>query len=230
MVIRVIGGGWVTAVGWGRSGEGAGPVLAPGVPRVPPADKIFAEPPVRFRRFDSYCRVGCAAIALALEDAGLVHSEAVRPVGIVAATRYGCFETDLAFQESAARENGLYASPALFAYTLPGVALGEAAIHFRLTGPTFTVGDSPGRRGLQALEIAVDLLAAGACPAVCAGWLDAESLRLTRTAEDDDGLRGAVFIVLAAGEGSQGFRSLSRQGPDLCLEDGRRISSILDLA
>lgn len=230
MEIHVIGGGWITAAGYGRSGDGTRPVLAPGVPAVPAADGLYAEPPPRYRRFDSYCRIGCGAIALALRDAGMERAEAARAVGIVASTRYGCFETDLAFQATAAAENGIHASPMLFSYTLPGIALGEAAIQFRLTGPTFTVGDLPKQRGRRALEIGIDLMAGGGCPAVIAGWLDAESRLLQRQADDDDGLRGAVFVVLSAGSGPQRGRRIAQLGSELFLESGARIASILDLA
>jgi 3-oxoacyl-[acyl-carrier-protein] synthase II len=230
MGIHVIGGGWVTASGYGRIGDGTRPVLTAGVPAVPPPGEIFVEPPLRFRRFDSYCRIGCAAIALALRDAGMDRAEGARPVGIVAATRYGSFETDLAFQESAAVSDGLYASPGLFSYTLPGIALSEAAIHFRLTGPTFTVGDPAGRRGLSAVEIAIDLLAAGVCPAVLAGWIEAESRLLKHRAADDDGLRGAVFLVLAERGAPGERRGISRQAGGIYALHGRKIASILELA
>jgi hypothetical protein len=229
MEIHVIGGGWVTAAGYGRIGDGTRPELTPGIPAAPPAGEVYAVPPLRYRRFDSYCRIGCAAIALALRDAGMERAKIARAVGIVASTRYGCYETDLAFQATAAGKSGIYASPGLFSYTLPGIALGEAAILFRLTGPTFTVGDPAGQRGRRALEIGVDLLASGACPAVLAGWLDAESRLLQRRADGDDGLRGAVFVVLAVEDGSQRARRITQRDSELFLESGVRIASVLDL-
>ncbi len=229
MGIHVIGGGWVTAAGYGRSGEGGRPVLTPGLPSVPAAGEVYAEPPPRYRRFDRYCRIGCAAIALALQDAGMERAETARPVGIIASTRYGCFETDLAFHATTAENDGLYASPGLFSYTLPGIAIGEAAIQFRLTGPTFTVGDPLGQRGLRALEIAVDLLAAGACPAVLAGWLEAENRLLRPRAGDDDGLRGAVFVVLSSGPARRDTPAITQKGSELYSEPGGRIVSVLDL-
>jgi len=66
MKINVIGGGWVTAESCGRMTDGTKPVMAAGDPLIPPVDEIYLNPPVRYRRFDSYCQVGCAAIALAL--------------------------------------------------------------------------------------------------------------------------------------------------------------------
>lgn len=229
MGIQVIGGGWVTAAGYGRSGGGGRPVWAPGAPSVPPAGELYPEPPPRYRRFDPYCRIGCAAIALALKDAGLERAEAARPVGIIASTRYGCFETDLEFHATARENDGIYASPGLFSYTLPGIAIGEAAIQFRLTGPTFTVGDPAGQRGRRALEIALDLLAAGACPVVLAGWLDAENRLLKRRAAGDEGLRGAAFVVLSAGPAPEKAREIRQKGSELFAEPGGRVTSVFDL-
>jgi len=203
--------------------------MTPGILAVPPAREIYADPPLRLRRFDRYCRIGCAAIALALQDAGMERAETTRPIGIIGSTRYGCFETDLAFQATAEEKTGVYASPGLFSYTLPGIALSEAAILFQLTGPTFTVGDPVGQRGRRALEIAVDLLVSETCPAVLAGWLDAENRLLKRRAEDDDGVRGAVFFVLSAEDASRTIGGITAKGAELLAESGMRISSILDL-
>jgi 3-oxoacyl-[acyl-carrier-protein] synthase II len=173
--------------------------------------------------------MGCAAIALALQDAGMERVRGARPIGIIASTRYGCFETDLAFQATAGEKNGIYASPGLFSYTLPGIAISEAAILFQLTGPTFTVGDPVRQRGRRALEIAVDLITSGTCPAVLAGWLDAENRLLRRRADDDDGVRGAVFVVLSAGGAPRKTGAITQKGSELFAESGMRISSVLDL-
>jgi 3-oxoacyl-[acyl-carrier-protein] synthase II len=227
--IHVLGGGWVTAAGYGRMGDGTKPVMRPGIPAVPPTSEIYADPPLRWRRFDSYCRIGCAAIALALRDAGMERVRGTRPIGIIASSRYGCFETDLAFQATAEEKKGIYASPGLFSYTLPGIAISEAAILFQLTGPTFTVGDPVRQRGRRALEMAVDLITSGTCPAALAGWLDAENRLLRRRADDDDGVRGAVFVVLSAGGALRKTGAITQKGSELFAESGMRILSILDL-
>jgi 3-oxoacyl-(acyl-carrier-protein) synthase len=227
--IRVIGGGWVTAGGFGRIGDGTKPDPAPGDPQIPAESEIYAALPERYRRFDAYCRIGCAAIALALKDAGWDGIGAPCPIGIIASSRYGCFETDLEFYETAREENGIYASPTLFSYTLPGIAISEAAIHFRLTGPTFVVGDPVGRRGVHALSIAVDLLCSGICPTVLAGWLDAGNRLLSQRAAGDDGVRGAVFVVLSTGQAESPMRQIRPTDSGLFRGTGKRISSILDL-
>jgi 3-oxoacyl-[acyl-carrier-protein] synthase II len=228
MKINVIGGGWVTAVHWGRMTGGTKPILAAGDPLIPPVEEIYLNPPDRYRRFDSYCQIGCAAVALALKDAGMDRSERTRPVGIIASTRYGCFETDLAFYATA-KEEGVCASPSLFAFTLPGIAISEAAIHFRLTGLTFTVGDPCGQRGYHALCIAVDLLSSGTCRTVLAGWLDAGRRLLKQNAATDDGVRGAVFIVLSTGHEEKAIQHIRQKDSELLAESGMKICTIMDL-
>ena len=75
MGIHVIGGGWVTAINYGRMRDGTRAILSAGDPLVPPVDAVYSNLPVRYRRFDSYCQAGCAAIALALKDAGMDRAE-----------------------------------------------------------------------------------------------------------------------------------------------------------
>jgi hypothetical protein len=229
MNVNVIGGGWVTAIHWGRMTDGAKPIMAAGAPLIPPVEEIYLNPPVRYRRFDSYCQIGCAAVALALKDAGMDRAERPRPIGIIASTRYGCFETDLAFYATAREAEGIYASPSLFAFTLPGIAISEAAIHFRLTGPTFTVGDPIGQRGYAALGIAVDLLSSGTCRTVLTGWLDAGNRLLKQKAGDDDGVRGAIFIALSTGHAEKAIHHIRQKGFELFTESGTKVSAISDL-
>jgi 3-oxoacyl-[acyl-carrier-protein] synthase II len=209
--------------------DGTKPIMTAGDPLIPPVDEVYWYPPVRYRRFDSYCQVGCAAIALALKDAGMDRAERTRPIGIIASTRYGGIETDVEFYATAREGEGIYASPSLFAFTLPGIAISEAAIHFRLTGPTFTVGDPIGQRGYQALRIAVGLLSSGACRTVLAGWLDAGTQLLKHVAAGDDGVRGAIFIVLSSRHAGKTFQTIREKGFELFTESGTRISAISDL-
>ncbi len=229
MRVNVIGGDWVTAVNWGRMADGTKPILAAGDPLIPPVDEIYSNTPDRYRRFDSYCQIGCAAIALALKDAGMGRAERTRPIGVIASTRYGCFETDLAFYATAREAEGIYASPSLFAFTLPGIAVSEAAIHFRLAGPTFTVGDPIGQRGYTALCIAVDLLSSGTCRTVLTGWLDSGNRLVKPKAADDDGVRGAIFVALSTGHEEKTIRQIRQRDFELFAESGRKIGTIMDL-
>jgi 3-oxoacyl-[acyl-carrier-protein] synthase II len=69
-------------------------------------------------------------------------------LGIVLGTEYGCIDTDLAFTRSMDEPGG--ASPTLFSYTLPSVAVGEVAIRYGITGPNLCVLSGP-ESGLTAL-------------------------------------------------------------------------------
>jgi 3-oxoacyl-[acyl-carrier-protein] synthase II len=229
MVLNVIGGGWVTAVSYGRMTDGTRPILAAGDPVIPPAESIYTRPPIRYRRFDDYSRIGCAAIALALRDAGLDRAESPSPIGIIAATRYGCFDTDLAYYATTKEDQGAFASPNLFSFTLPGIVLGEAAIHFRLTGPTFTVGDIVGRRGCTALGVAGDLLSSGTCRTIVAGWLEAAVHRGFGNSGDAEEPQGAVFLVLSTQHADKTIRKIDQRDFAFRTESGTAVGTILDL-
>jgi 3-oxoacyl-[acyl-carrier-protein] synthase II len=188
---------FVTGIGWagaGGMGTGRGPTpfsLPPG--DLPPITRqeVFPEPDSRFGRLDAFSRLALAGVALALRDAGIERWTEPRAAAVAASTTYGCTETDLDYLATLAEAPGL-ASPQLFAYTLPNVFLGEAAIRFGLTGPTVIVSDEAGT-GAAALETALDYLADGGDTAL-AGICDlARPARLPHRPEPP---RGALFVVL----------------------------------
>ena len=229
MELTILGGGWVTAAGYGLLSEVKGDLFMPGEPMIPPAKAIFAQPLVRYGRFDDYTRLGCAAIALALKDAHLEEATEKRPLGVVVSTIYECFESDIAYHQTTIEEDGLYASPNLFSYTLPGIVIGEAAIHFKLTGPTFTVGDTFSGKGYNSLLSAADLIRSGSCHTVVAGWLDSPNRLLERKAEDDDGLRGALFVVLSKEQKTGLSKKVVFRDAQLWTENNKIIESMVDL-
>ena len=146
----VTGVGWISAqsMGQGRkniffqmdTGE------LPSISRPPYFEQgIFKSSYPRFSRMDEFSRLGVSAVGLALQDAGLDGRISKKGMGIVVTTVYGCLHTDLDYFETVTPENGAFASPALFSYTLPNCFLGEAASRFGLTGPGYVVsqqGDS----------------------------------------------------------------------------------------
>ncbi|MBU0480843.1 MAG: hypothetical protein KKG47_07060 [Proteobacteria bacterium] len=74
-----------------------------------------------------------------LREEGLAGGRGVKvKAGLIGGTRYGSLETDLLYAETAAGDP-LLASPLLFSYTLPNISLAEAASHFGLTGPVYSV-------------------------------------------------------------------------------------------
>jgi 3-oxoacyl-[acyl-carrier-protein] synthase II len=100
---------------------------------------VFETPYPRFSRMDEFSRLGVSAIGLALQDAGLDEWRSKREMGIVVNTVYGCLHTDLDYFQTVMPENGAFASPALFSYTLSNCFLGEAASRFGLTGSGYVV-------------------------------------------------------------------------------------------
>lgn len=172
MHCQVRGMGWVTPPGYGQGSGDAAFAMGPGA--LPKLEQrlLFGESFPRFGRLDAYSRAGLAAIALALKDANLDVWTEKRPVGVVASTETGCLETDLQYFQTVLTDAGRFASPNLFAYTLPNCMLGEAAIRFGLTGPAFVVQERS-NDFLSGLKAGLGTLALGLCATVVAGVCNA---------------------------------------------------------
>lgn len=229
MTIHVIGGGWITAAGYGQMQDGPRPVIEEGPPQLPPTDTLFSTLPARFRRFDMFTRLGLSAIALAIKDAGLEYSEKNHPVGIVISSVYECYEVDLAYYQTALEEDGLYASPNLFSYTLPGIVSGEAAIYFQLTGPTFTVGDELSSLGWPALTTGVEMIRSGLCGTVICGWLDAPGPLLESHLMESNPTNGAIFVVLSKESHPKIIKTIHTKDSDILTNDGTTLQNIVNL-
>lgn len=227
--INILGGGWVTASGFGKHSKNQNFRITEGKPQIPKAKDIFLEPLNRYGRFDQYTKLGCAAIALALNDANLDEASEKRPIGVVVSTIYECFESDLAFYETSLEDDGFFSSPNLFSYTLPGIVIGESAIHFKLTGPTFTVGDSLEHKGLNALVAGLNLLYSGSCDTVVAGWLDGPNELFTNFEKGDNQHRGSLFFVLSTKENNRKNEKIYLKNGRPFIASGRGITSILEL-
>lgn len=234
---HIQGGAWITAAGAARMGEKRQPQLQPGPVTIPPAREIFNQRLPRYGRYDRYTRLGCACIALALRDAGMddpVRNRQGGPLGLVCSSAWDCFETDMEYYRTTAEEGGALASPNLFSYTVPGVMLGEAAIIFGLTGPTFCLGNEDGQ-GLNALRCALRLIASGAAETVLAGWTDILAHPEAMN-EDESFLSGSVFVVLTK-ENAFSVEPISNNqtlclnpsSSELTLENSGPVQSILDV-
>mgnify|MGYP001560469563 CR=1 FL=1 len=167
----VAGIGWVTSRGPGRGREAREFSMTSGP--IPPVTRedVFPEPNLRFGRLPQYSRVGLAAVAFALRDAGMEHWETKRSAGIVASTRAGCLATDIEYYNTVLPEGGGLPSPNLFSCTLPTCFLGEASIQFGLTGPTLIVND-PAEDALTGVRMALESLSWGECGTMLAGHID----------------------------------------------------------
>ena len=207
MKVFVTGIGWAGAAGMG-SGRGSTPfALPPGkLPHIS-RQEVFPDPDSRFGRLDAFSRLALAGVALALRDAGIEKWTEPRAVGIAASTAYGCTGTDLDYLSTLGAGPEL-ASPQLFAYTLPNVFLGEAAIRFGLTGPTVILSDEAGT-GAGALEMALDYVADGGDTAL-AGICDL--VPPAQLPGRPGSPAGALFLVLERRPTREPLGALTAQG------------------
>lgn len=193
---RVTGIGWVTSEGGGQGrqiptfsmADGPLPILSREVVRMDRHQRYWRQP--------EYSRVGVAAIAFALRDAGCDEWTSKRPVGVVASSRLACLATDFEYYDTVLPASGGAPSPSLFAYTLPNCFIGEAATYFGLTGPTLVANDGGGD-SLCGWRLALESLMWGECTTMLAGHLDVpvgSALPGLPPATP-----GAVFMVLERG-------------------------------
>jgi 3-oxoacyl-[acyl-carrier-protein] synthase II len=224
----VAGIGWMTSQGPGRGREAREFSMTSGsIPRVTWED-VSPEPFLRFGRLPQYSRVGLAAVAFALRDAGMEHWETKRSAGIVASTRLGCLATDIEYYNTVLPEGGGPPSPNLFSSTLPTCFLGEAAIRFGLTGPTLVVND-PSEDALGGVRMALESLSWGECGTMLAGHIDLpadEALPGIRTPH-----AGGLFLVLknARVPSASGYGALDLSEGGAVRHDGVGIADLVEL-
>lgn len=203
--VQITGIGWCAPQDMGGTGQGVPRALPFGdgpLPELRRVDVLDA-PDKSFGRMDALCRVWLAACAMALRDAGL-YGKAARstptPAGAVMSTGYGCLATDVAYWGTVP-PHGEMASPHLFAYTLPSIALGEAALRFGLTGPAMALQEPPGvahGQGLAALATALDMIDWGEASLMLAGIAELGAPEAAVGLEGACGHapRGALVLVL----------------------------------
>lgn len=182
-------------------------------------EKIFS----RFSRFDRYTRWGCAAVRLALGEAGYNAGRRWRNPGFLLSGQYGSFITDLAYYATTGN-GGQFASPQLFSYTLPNVVIGECSLPFGLTGPTYCL-DGRGPRGGEALRQAVLHLESPSVEAMLVGWIEA------RPPEGPPGDEGAMvfFLTKERPKGEERLELETGAGGRLELPSGQSVRSLDDL-
>lgn len=220
MNASLLGLGWVSSGGCGPAGSASGFALSAGeLPELSRAD-VFADPYRRFGRLDRFSRLGLAAVAFALRDAGLEEWQEKRPLGVIAGTRFGCLATDIDYFDTVLPEEGRLASPNLFAYTLPNCFLGEAALRFGLTGTSFIVSGGQGSV-LAPLRLALQSLAWGEEETVVAGICDLPAP--PGFAGLQQAPAGAIFAVLTR-TAAVGYGELSLTAPQGLTLAGRPVA------
>lgn len=224
LTLHILGGAWVGSTGFGHLGDGRPVRIDAGAAQIPRGKEVFETPLPRYGRFDRYTRLGCAGIGLALRNAGLDRAGEKRPLGMVLASTYDCLENDLDYYKTTQDQDGLFSSPNLFSYTLPGIVLGECAIHFKCTGPTLVVGQEPGQGlGLPALQAAAALLQDGLADTMVAGWLDNPPRQVRAE------LQGAVLVVLTADQNAAAGMRIEYRNGRFYKPDQQQIGDITDL-
>ena len=120
---------------------------------LPPAEilAVLGELPKRWGRMDRISRLAVVETGRALAVAGILRFEGGMSVttgqgGLIGVTRRGSLATDLAYAETL-KQGPEMASPILFSYTLPNTALAEAASHYNLTGPVYSLFSEEGTDG-----------------------------------------------------------------------------------
>jgi len=218
--------GWITPAGLGRGRQAHGqqPLIA-GELQIPTRKQVFAEIDRRFGRLDDFSRIGLAAATFCLRDAATEDWEAKRPIGIVAASRYGCLQTDLDYLQTMV-PLGQLASPNLFAYTLPNSFLGEIALRFGLTGNGMIVNRRDPSR-LTALTLGLEELSWSEQSGVLSGIVD---LNPPPGLGTPDELPGSLFLLLEK-QPRVGSKSYGELWPatDGLRFDGRRIEDLPQL-
>lgn len=102
---------------------------------------ILGQLPARWGRMDQLSRLVLVKVGRILKEHDLLDQQSYRlpsatTAGLVAGTRRGSLQTDLAYCYTL-KSGADQASPTLFSYTLANISLAEAAAHYGLTGPVY---------------------------------------------------------------------------------------------
>ena len=228
MKALITGIGWVNSNTMGCGREHQGFEFSPGrLPRIT-RNSILEAPYQRFGRMDRFSKLGLGAIAFALKDAGLEKWTRKRNIGIVASTIYGCLGTDVSYFDTVIPQEGRLASPNLFAYTLPNSFLGEAAIHFGLSGNSYIIS-SPCASRIQSLRMAMIGLDSGASEKVLSGVCDLECPDLLAATGKE--IPGALFFMIEKISKNTGsaYGELSLNRKDVLRFNGRKVTDLVNL-
>ena len=219
--INVLGGGWVTAAGVSVLSSSQEFYPVEGDLGKLGRDLFIDQSDSRWGRLDRYSKAGLIAGAWALQDSGFELSGPAVNMAMAVSTPSGSSEVDGSYFETVLLDNGLLASPNLFAYTLPSCMLGELSIRFSLTGPEYMLMDNFADM-LTGIKVGADCLSQG-YDQVLAGYCNV--IPGVELANGTCGFAGAVFLVL---EKTKEQSKLQYNGFDL-IYNKKEISDIVQL-
>jgi 3-oxoacyl-[acyl-carrier-protein] synthase II len=204
-MIGIRGIGWLTGSDYGAIGRGFRQPFPPGEGVTSLAKTGVVPTPYRnFGRLDPLSRCTIAAVALALDDAGLAAPGGELPAtGIAGTARDGSLAADVTYFRDYVENGRTLGRANLFIYTLPTSPQGEAAIQFGLTGPLLYAASSRSPLG-SVLELAAALVAGGEAPRMLAGQAGAESALYLLVERADAGVPlctlAEALAIAASGE------------------------------
>lgn len=219
--IAIEGAAWITAGGIGSLNSDRDFSMPPG--NLPELRKelLTTSPEQRWGRLDDYSKAGLIAASMAVEDSNIETTGAAGTTGIIVSTVTGCVDVDHKYYETVLPEEGLLASPNLFAYTLPNCMLGEVSIKYGFTGPAMVVSQMTPNM-LNGITTAAGLLDYGLCDRVIAGYCN---LEIDTDLFDTKCKPGAVFLVMKKTEKKA---TLCFNGVDL-LYNGDEVLGLVEL-
>jgi len=174
----------------------------------------------RLARLDLLCRLGLAAVAALAHDVGRA---ALVGAGIIAGHGLATIDTNESYDARRRARGAASVEPRVFPATSPNALVGECALVFGLTGPSFAV--SSGLDGAtEALAAGIELVAAGDADHLLVVAADdagpvAHDLLALAGWSDRALARGAVALLLVADgantlrEVDFNFASSSSSGP-----------------
>jgi 3-oxoacyl-[acyl-carrier-protein] synthase II len=219
--ITVVGGAWITASGIGCMNGGDDFSMPEDVLPELRRELLSSKPEERWGRLDYYSKAGLVAASLALKDTGLDPQEIPTSTAVIASTVSGSIVVDHEYFRTVVSQNGLLASPNLFAYTLPNCMLGEISIRYGLTGPTMVISQTTPDM-INGIVGGAKLISYGLCERVIAGYCDIEAgIHYIDTLCKP----GVVFLML---QKCQERSSLTFNGSELMYND-RVLAGLIDL-
>lgn len=229
MAIYITGGAWISSAGHGFLGDGKQVKIDDKEPLIPPSKEVFDTPLARYGRFDSFTKLGSTAAALAVKNAESEEAGKDSTVGMIISSLFEIMETDIDYYNTTLDAEGTLSSPNLFSYTLPVIVLGETAVHFKLTGPTFCVGEKEGAKGLNAIQCAIAMINQDKAEKMIVGWVESPPPDI-KTGNSVEGDRGAIFLIFDSkpNKSLSSLMEVSYNGADILINNKKTVSSIID--